>query len=101
MRSGESSRRLAGFLHNCLNIGDCGENNGKEGKRQGICMHEKKECIVCRQKRERGIHILNRFLCDDCEKEIIESDSSHILYTYLVWRMRFLIHQDAEKELHG
>ena len=64
-------------------------------------MHEKKECIVCQQKRESGIQILNRYLCNTCEKEIVESNSNHILYTYLVWRMRFLINQDTEKELHG
>ncbi|MBA4603899.1 sigma factor G inhibitor Gin [Thermoactinomyces mirandus] len=64
-------------------------------------MLEKQICMVCQQKRNNGLRILNNYICDACEKEIVECDSRQILYGYFVWKLRALIDTDKEQELHG
>lgn len=64
-------------------------------------MLEEQICIVCQQKREDGLHILNKYICDACEKEIVECQSDQVQYGYFVWKLRDLMNPDQKRELHG
>ncbi|PTX55209.1 inhibitor of sigma-G Gin protein [Melghirimyces profundicolus] len=47
-------------------------------------------CIVCNQWREQGIEILDEFICESCEKEIVKTDVEDQKYPYFVTRLKHL-----------
>lgn len=47
-----------------------------------------KLCIVCDTNKEIGVFIWDRFICMDCEQEIIRTDVEDEKYTYFIHRMR-------------
>lgn len=48
------------------------------------------ECIVCGQTRTDGIRIVSRFICADCESDIVRTDVEDDMYGYFVERLRAL-----------
>ena len=47
-------------------------------------------CVVCERECAKGMHILSRFVCSDCESEIISTPVDDDLYEYFVERLRVL-----------
>ncbi|WP_347548172.1 sigma factor G inhibitor Gin [Pseudalkalibacillus hwajinpoensis] len=47
-------------------------------------------CLVCEETSIRGIHICGRFICHDCERKVIETDTNHENYQYYLEKLRKL-----------
>lgn len=47
-------------------------------------------CLVCGGLKALGIRVLSRFICEDCEEEIVRTDVGDEKYAYFVGRMRLL-----------
>ncbi|MCY8807720.1 sigma factor G inhibitor Gin [Bacillus atrophaeus] len=45
-------------------------------------------CIVCDQKKNRGIHIYTKFICSDCEKKVISTSTSDPDYAFYVKKLK-------------
>jgi hypothetical protein len=45
-------------------------------------------CIICEKKKTTGIHLLESFICSDCEKEMISISASHSDYSYYVQKLK-------------
>ncbi|MCL6585072.1 MAG: sigma factor G inhibitor Gin [Anoxybacillus sp.] len=45
-------------------------------------------CIVCEQPKEQGIHIYTKFLCIDCEKEIVRTDMIDPKYRFYLQQLK-------------
>lgn len=45
-------------------------------------------CIVCGQPKEQGIHIVNEFICLDCESEMVQTKVEDEKYPFFVHRLR-------------
>jgi len=48
----------------------------------------KETCIVCEQPKERGIHLYTKFICCDCEKEIIQTETDNPKYLFYLEKLR-------------
>ncbi|WP_158738761.1 sigma factor G inhibitor Gin [Alteribacillus sp. YIM 98480] len=47
-------------------------------------------CILCEREKQNGIHILDSFLCKECEREIIHLEPEHPAYEEKVKKLRKL-----------
>lgn len=50
----------------------------------------RKICVLCGQKKQEGIMIYSGFICDDCEFEIIHTDTADEKYPFIIERMKDL-----------
>ncbi|OIJ17685.1 hypothetical protein BKP37_03520 [Anaerobacillus alkalilacustris] len=50
------------------------------------------KCSVCEQNNENGIHICDIYICENCEREIVNSDVSDEFYRYYLQKLRKLKH---------
>lgn len=46
------------------------------------------ECIVCNQQKEIGIHLYTSFICQDCEREMVKTNTNESKYRYFVQQLR-------------
>ncbi|MDQ0233377.1 sigma factor G inhibitor Gin [Metabacillus malikii] len=46
-----------------------------------------KLCIVCDTKKNTGIHLYTSFICEDCEKEIVRTETSDPKYQFFLERL--------------
>jgi len=45
-------------------------------------------CVICEQSKEKGIHLYTSFICTECEKSIISTDTSDPQYKFYLKKMR-------------
>ncbi|WP_028400994.1 sigma factor G inhibitor Gin [Ectobacillus panaciterrae] len=45
-------------------------------------------CIVCEEKKEKGIHLYNGFICETCEKDIIHTETDDPKYAFYLKQLR-------------
>ncbi|RBW67617.1 sigma factor G inhibitor Gin [Bacillus taeanensis] len=45
-------------------------------------LQTEKTCLICEEKKEKGIHIFNQFICEPCEREMIATETSDQHYHY-------------------
>jgi hypothetical protein len=45
-------------------------------------------CIICENKKTTGIHLLESFICMDCEKKITSIDTAHSDYSYYIEKLK-------------
>jgi hypothetical protein len=45
-------------------------------------------CVICEQMKQKGIHLYTSFICIDCERDLIETDSSNPKYKYFLKQLR-------------
>lgn len=45
-------------------------------------------CIVCTESKASGIRIFSQFICDDCERDIVQTDVQDAKYPLYVDRMK-------------
>lgn len=45
-------------------------------------------CIVCNSDKTSGIRIFSQFICDECEREIVQTDVEDAKYPLYVDRMK-------------
>lgn len=47
----------------------------------------KEICIICEQEKEKGYHLYTSFICVDCEREIIHTETDHPLYKFYLQQL--------------
>lgn len=52
---------------------------------------EKDCCVICDNSNEEGIVILEQFICNSCEKEMLTTDVEDEKYGYFVVQLRALL----------
>ncbi|MGM0846957.1 MAG: sigma factor G inhibitor Gin [Bacillota bacterium] len=45
-------------------------------------------CIVCSQEKRTGIHLYTSFICIDCEKDMIATETNHPQYKYFLEKLK-------------
>jgi len=45
-------------------------------------------CIICEHKKIEGIHLYTKFICMDCEKDMIQTDTSDPKYKYYLTQLK-------------
>ncbi|AKP45429.1 MULTISPECIES: sigma factor G inhibitor Gin [Bacillus] len=45
-------------------------------------------CIICENQKTEGIHILESFICTDCEKKMTSIETTHSDYSYYVQKLK-------------
>ena len=53
-------------------------------------MEHKDQCIICEENKEKGIFILQSFICLECENDILQTDTSSPYYSFIIKQMRKL-----------
>lgn len=45
-------------------------------------------CIVCENRKDDGIHVQMSFICDDCERDMVETETNDPKYIYYLKQLR-------------
>lgn len=45
-------------------------------------------CVICEQKKEKGIHIYMQFICYECEQEIISTETNEEKYKHYLNQLK-------------
>lgn len=45
-------------------------------------------CIICEENKSEGIHLINEFICCECEQEIIQTETNEESYRYFVKKLK-------------
>jgi hypothetical protein len=45
------------------------------------------QCLVCRQSKKEGLHLLHAFICVDCERILVNSSTRDPVYPLLVQKI--------------
>ncbi|KAA9003572.1 inhibitor of sigma-G Gin [Paenibacillus spiritus] len=45
-------------------------------------------CIICGQEKEQGIRIVSHFICEDCEAEMVRTETEDAKYRFFIGRMK-------------
>ncbi|RHW31781.1 sigma factor G inhibitor Gin [Neobacillus notoginsengisoli] len=45
-------------------------------------------CVVCEGLKKRGIHLYTSFICSDCERDMISTETSDPKYTYYLRQLK-------------
>ncbi|WP_235822060.1 sigma factor G inhibitor Gin [Gottfriedia luciferensis] len=51
-------------------------------------MNVSTKCVVCEENKEQGIHIIQAFICDECEKKIVATETDAPLYQSFVEKLK-------------
>jgi DNA-directed RNA polymerase subunit RPC12/RpoP len=51
---------------------------------------EMEKCIICKQEKKPGIHVYTSFICADCEREIVHTDTDDPKYKFFVEQMKVM-----------
>lgn len=69
-----------------------GENSSMEVKR--LCSlsaykpFEEESCVICEQIKPKGIHLCALFICTECERELIQTETNHPKYKYFLKQLK-------------
>lgn len=50
-----------------------------------------KTCIICDAAKENGIEIISHFICEDCEAEMVRTNTEEAKYRFFVGRMKQIV----------
>ncbi|KUP04243.1 carnitine--CoA ligase [Bacillus coahuilensis m2-6] len=45
-------------------------------------------CIICEEIKEEGIHLYTSFICMECERDMVSTETNEISYSYYVTKLR-------------
>jgi hypothetical protein len=45
-------------------------------------------CVICDQIKHRGIHLYTKFLCTDCEQDMINTETTDPKYSYYISQLK-------------
>lgn len=45
-------------------------------------------CVICEESKQLGVHLYTSFICLECEKDIISTDTSDPKYKYFIEKLR-------------
>jgi hypothetical protein len=46
------------------------------------------QCIVCQSEKSVGIHLYTSFICTECEREMVQTDTNDPVYKLFVQRLK-------------
>lgn len=46
------------------------------------------KCVICEEQKRKGIHLYTSFICMDCEKDIITTDTNDPKYKYYLKKLK-------------
>ena len=46
------------------------------------------KCIICEEEKENGIHVIQAFICDECEKKIVNTETDAPVYNTFVEKLK-------------
>lgn len=52
-------------------------------------------CLICEERKEDGIHICHRFICESCERKLVNTDTGDDRYVYYLKKLRNLCADEA------
>lgn len=50
--------------------------------------HHEEICVVCEERKLRGIHLYTSFICTECENDLINTETDNPKYKYYLQRLR-------------
>ncbi|CAG9614382.1 Anti-sigma-G factor Gin [Bacillus rhizoplanae] len=54
----------------------------------GYVTTKEETCIVCEDKKDSGIHLYTSFICESCEREMIETSTNDPKYMFYLQQLR-------------
>lgn len=45
-------------------------------------------CVICEQIKPKGIHLYTSFICTDCEKDMIQTETNDPKYKYFLQKLK-------------
>lgn len=45
-------------------------------------------CVVCEERKMRGIHLYTSFICADCERDMVSTETNDPKYIYFLTRLK-------------
>jgi hypothetical protein len=51
-------------------------------------------CIICEQPKEKGIHLYTKFICCDCEKDMIQTDTDNPKYRFYLKQLKKITNKE-------
>jgi hypothetical protein len=45
-------------------------------------------CVICEQQKTNGIHLYTSFICNECEQELVHTDTDNPRYKYYLKQLR-------------
>ncbi|MBM7098030.1 sigma factor G inhibitor Gin [Bacillus sp. H-16] len=46
------------------------------------------ECLICKKEKGHGIHLLDHFICESCEHDLVSTDTSEAEYQEYLLKLR-------------
>ncbi|WP_108672151.1 MULTISPECIES: sigma factor G inhibitor Gin [Peribacillus] len=53
-----------------------------------LAKHYGEICIVCEKEKQMGIHLYTSFVCEECEKEMVTTETSDPRYKYFLDQLK-------------
>lgn len=47
-------------------------------------------CIICKKEKKIGIHLYTSFICTDCEREMVKTDTDDPKYQFFIEQMKVI-----------
>ncbi|TBL68996.1 sigma factor G inhibitor Gin [Paenibacillus thalictri] len=57
-------------------------------------------CIICGETRNDGIMIIDEFICDGCEAEIVRTDVKDAKYPFFIHQLKRILYKGNINEKH-
>lgn len=54
----------------------------------GLEHKDGERCVVCENVKKKGYHILSAFICNECDKDIIQTETDDQAYMFFVKQLR-------------
>ena len=45
-------------------------------------------CVICEEKKEKGIHLYTSFICTNCERDMIKTETNDPKYKFFLNKLR-------------
>ncbi|MEH7108562.1 sigma factor G inhibitor Gin [Bacillus sp. JJ1764] len=60
-----------------------------EGLNSFLAQHHTEEaCVICEDLKPKGIHLYNSFICIECERDLIQTDTTDPKYKYFLQQLK-------------
>ena len=67
----------------------CGKARGMEVKSLDSLSRKPEEiCVICEEGKEKGIHLYQSFICMECEKDLIVTETNDPKYKYYLQKLK-------------
>jgi hypothetical protein len=67
------------------------QTRGMEVEKLSSLLTEKhigESCVICEEKKLRGIHLYTSFICTDCEQDLIQTETDHPKYKHFLKQLK-------------